>query len=95
VEKVAFSLPAVISAQKGLNEPRYETLKGIMAAKRKEIPILPVEELGLDPEHLQTHLELIHMESPAPREAGRVIDDDPPVAAKKMVEYLREEAKVI
>jgi len=95
VEKVAFSLPAVISAQKGLNEPRYETLKGIMAAKRKEIPILTVEELGLDPEHLQTHLELIQMESPPPRDAGRVIDDDPPVAAKKMVEYLREEAKVI
>lgn len=95
VEKVAFSLPAVISAQKGLNEPRYETLKGIMAAKRKEIPILPVEELELDPEHLQTHLELIQMESPPPRDAGRVIDDDPPEAAKKMVEYLRKEAKVI
>ncbi len=34
-EKVVFSLPAVISAQKGLNEPRYETLKGIMAAKKR------------------------------------------------------------
>ena len=46
-EKVAFSLPAVVSAQKGLNEPRYETLKGIMAAKKKVIPVVTLDELGL------------------------------------------------
>ena len=47
VEKVVFSLPAVVSAQKGLNEPRYETLKGIMAAKKKIIPVVTLAELGL------------------------------------------------
>jgi len=95
VEKVSFSLPAVISAQKGLNEPRYETLKGIMAAKRKEIPIIPVEDLDMSPELLQSRLKLIRMESPPPRAAGRVIEEEPSEAAKKMVAYLREEAKVI
>ena len=95
VEKVSFSLPAVISAQKGLNEPRYETLKGIMAAKRKEIPVVALEELGLDSGALQNQLELTKLESPPPRKAGRVIDDDPAEAAKKMVIFLREEAKVI
>jgi len=95
VEKVSFSLPAVISAQKGLNEPRYETLKGIMAAKKKEIPVYALEELGLDSGALQNQLELTKLESPPPRKAGRVIDDDPAEAAKKMVIFLREEAKVI
>lgn len=95
MEKVSFTLPAVISAQKGLNEPRYETLKGIMAAKRREIPVVPVEDLGMDPEHLEVHLDMTHVDSPPSRKAGRVVDDEPPVAAKKLVEYLKEEAKVI
>jgi electron transfer flavoprotein beta subunit len=95
VEKVAFTLPAVISAQKGLNEPRYETLRGIMAAKRKEIPVVEVEDLGLDADQLAPTLELIKMESPPPREAGNVIEEEPDVAAKKIVEYLRKEAKVL
>ncbi|MGD2294619.1 MAG: electron transfer flavoprotein subunit beta/FixA family protein [Candidatus Aminicenantes bacterium] len=95
VEKVSFALPAVIGAQKGLNEPRYETLKGIMAAKRKEIPVVPIQELGLGEKQLVPQLELTRLESPAPREAGKVIEEEPEAAAKKMVEYLREEAKVI
>ena len=95
VEKVAFTLPAVISAQKGLNEPRYETLKGIMAAKRKEIPVVKVEELGLDEDQLAPMLELIKMESPPLRGDGEVIEEEPDVAAKKIVEFLREEAKAL
>jgi len=95
VEKVAFSLPAVISAQKGLNEPRYETLKGIMAAKRKEIPIVEVKDLRLEGEQLVPQLELTKMESPPPRDAGKIIEEEPAVAAKKIVDYLREEAKAL
>jgi electron transfer flavoprotein beta subunit len=95
VEKIAFSLPAVISAQKGLNEPRYETLKGIMSAKRKDIPIIEVQDLGLDADQLVPQLELIKMESPPPRDAGKIIEEEPAVAAKKIVEYLREDAKAL
>jgi electron transfer flavoprotein beta subunit len=94
-EKITFSLPAVISAQKGLNEPRYETLKGIMAAKRKEIPVISLDELGLQPDELEVKIELIKMESPPEREAGKVIDDEPGEAAKKLAEFLRQDAKVI
>ncbi|MCJ7579599.1 MAG: electron transfer flavoprotein subunit beta/FixA family protein [Candidatus Aminicenantes bacterium] len=95
VEKIVFSLPAVISAQKGLNEPRYETLKGIMAAKRKDIPVIEVQDLGLDADQLVPQLELIKMESPPPRDAGKIIEEEPGVAAKKIVEYLREDAKAL
>ncbi|MEE9501126.1 MAG: hypothetical protein V3V48_03555, partial [Candidatus Aminicenantaceae bacterium] len=94
-EKVNTPLPAVISAQKGLNEPRYETLKGIMMAKRKEIPVLTLQNLGLDESSLVSQLELVKLESPSARQAGTVIEDEPETAAKRMVEFLRNEAKVV
>ena len=94
-EKVTAPLPAVISAQKGLNEPRYETLKGIMMAKRKEIPVLTLQDLGLDEGTLASQLELVRLESPPERQAGTVIEDEPQAAAKRMVEFLRNEAKVV
>jgi electron transfer flavoprotein beta subunit len=95
MEKVVFGMPAVVSAQKGLNEPRYETLKGIMAAKRKEIPVISFEELNLQPQDLTVGLELTGIESPVSREAGKVVEDEPQVAAKKLAEWLHQEAKVI
>ena len=94
-EKVSFMLPAVISAQKGLNEPRYETLKGIMAAKRKEIPVVTLEELGFQPDELATQIELTKMESPPVRESGKIVEDEPGEAAKKLAAFLRQGAKVI
>lgn len=95
LEKVSFVLPAVISAQKGLNEPRYETLKGIMMAKRKEIPVLSLSDLGLSEGELASKLEVIKMDTPLPRKVGAVVTDEPEEAAKKMARYLHEEAKVI
>jgi len=95
LEKVSFSLPAVISAQKGLNEPRYETLKGIMAAKKKEIPILTLQDLEFEEEELASNLEIVKMEGPPPRQAGQIIQEEPEIAAKKLVQYLHEESKVI
>jgi len=95
LEKVSFSLPAVISAQKGLNEPRYETLKGIMMAKKKEIPILSFEDLDLKEEDIAPLLEVAKIESPPPRQAGKIIEEEPEEAARKMVEFLHNEAKVI
>jgi electron transfer flavoprotein beta subunit len=95
LERVEFSLPAVVSAQKGLNEPRYETLKGIMAAKKKEIPVVSLEELGLKEEELEPQLEITKLESPPVRQAGKIIEGEPEEAAKKLVELLRNEAKII
>lgn len=94
-EKVIFNLPAVVSAQKGLNEPRYETLKGIMMAKRKQIPLIELSELNLTDAELTPGITLTRLDSPPARQAGKVIDDEPAVAAKKLVEYLHDEAKVI
>jgi electron transfer flavoprotein beta subunit len=86
-------LPAVVSAQKGLNEPRYPTLKGIMGAKRKEIKDLKAGDLGLAGAAPQ--LSLVGLEALPPRPPGRIIPGDVPVAVKELVRSLREDAKAI
>jgi electron transfer flavoprotein beta subunit len=86
-EVVETSLPAVITAQKGLNEPRYASLKGIMAAKRKTIeekPALPAENFT----------EVVIMKKPTPKKAGKIIGNDAG-AVPELVRLLKEEAKVI
>jgi electron transfer flavoprotein beta subunit len=94
-EKVALTLPAVVSAQKGLNEPRYETLKGIMTAKRKEIPIIPIENLGIKPEDLMPQVVITKLDLPPARAAGRVVCGVPEETARQLVDYLHTEAKII
>jgi electron transfer flavoprotein beta subunit len=94
-EKVSLTLPAVVSAQKGLNEPRYETLKGIMMTKKKEIPMVTIEELGLKPEEIAPRVAVVKMDLPPVRKAGRVVTGEAAETARRIVEYLHAEAKVI
>jgi electron transfer flavoprotein beta subunit len=95
VEKVVFTLPAVVSAQKGLNEPRYETLKGIMAAKKKTVPVVTPAELGLGGEDLEPGIKVLGLEPPPAKAAGKILGGTPEEAARELVRLLREEAKVI
>ncbi len=95
-EVIETSLPAVLSAQKGLNEVRYATLKGIMAVKGKSIPVWGAAELDLDPSSLPAAgIETISIEAPAVRTAGRLISGTPTEAAAELVRLLHTEAKVI
>ena len=94
-EKVVFSLPAVVSAQKGLNEPRYETLKGIMAAKKKEIPVVTIEELGLTAEELRPKVVITKLDLPPQRQAGKILQGEPADTARELVSLLHNEAKII
>jgi len=94
-ERVAFVLPAVVSAQKGLNEPRYETLKGIMAAKKKVIPVVTLEELGLAGEAAESQVEVLRIEMPPARKAGKIVPGTPEEAARALAELLRHEAKAL
>jgi len=89
------SLPAVISAQKGLNEPRYASLKGIMAAKKKTIQVVDAAALGLGAEALKPKAKVVAMELPAARPAVKMIEGDPETQAKELIRLLHEEANVI
>ena len=66
-----------------------------MMAKKKEIPIVTLEDLGLKEEDIASCIEIVKMESPSPRQAGKVINDPPQEAARKLVEFLHKEVKVI
>jgi electron transfer flavoprotein beta subunit len=89
------SLPAVVSAQKGLNVPRYASLKGIMAAKKKTIRTLDAAALGLDPASLAPKTRTVALELPPGRPPVKLIDGEPAAAAAELVRLLHEEAKVI
>lgn len=89
------SLPAVISAQKGLNEPRYASLKGIMAAKKKPVAVLDAAGVGLDAAAVAPKLKVTAMELPPPRPAVAMIEGEPDAQAKELIRRLAEEAKVI
>ncbi len=86
-ELVEVPLPAVFTTEKGLNEPRYASLKGIMAAKKKVLEERPVE-LGA------SHLERLALELPPPRAAGRIVGEGV-AAVPELIRALREEAKVL
>jgi electron transfer flavoprotein beta subunit len=86
-------LPAVVSAQKGLNEPRYPTLKGIMGAKKKEIKDVKAADLGIAVE--PPALSVVTLEPLPARPPGRIIQGEAADAAKELVRALREDAKAI
>jgi electron transfer flavoprotein beta subunit len=86
-EVVETELPAIITAQKGLNEPRYASLKGIMAAKKKVIEERPAKDVN-------NLTEIIKLSLPATKQPGRIIGTDAS-AVPELVKLLREEAKVI
>jgi electron transfer flavoprotein beta subunit len=87
VEVVEFELPAVLTVDKGLNEPRYPALKGIMAAKKKPLEVKGVE-LG------PGGIEVIELALPPDRPAGRIVGEGAD-AVPALIEALRTEAKVL
>ncbi len=87
LETIALTLPAVITTDLRLNEPRYVTLPNIMKAKKKILEIIKPEELGVD---IAPRLKTLKVEEPPKRSAGVMVAD---VAA--LVEKLKNEAKVI
>jgi electron transfer flavoprotein beta subunit len=93
LEMFDLPLPAVLSAQKGLNEPRYPTLKGIMGAKKKEIKDVKASDLGLGA--ITPQLTITALEALPARPPGRIIQGETAVAVKELVRALREDSKAI
>ena len=89
-EIVKVPLPCLVSIQKGGYEPRYPTLKGMMAAKRKEIPTLSPGDSGRAPTP-----EVIAETLPPGRKPGRRLEGEPAETAGELVRLLTEDAKVL
>lgn len=88
-------LPAVITAQKGLNEPRYPSMKGIMQAKKKPLKKVGLSDLGLDASQVAAKVKVLSYSLPPARAAGKIIPGEPAEAAAALAKALREEAKII
>ena len=92
-------LPAIVTCQKGLNEPRYASLPGIMKAKRKPLETRTLADLGLSPEEAGKDgatTEIVQVELPPQRQAGVVIEGETPEEkAAKLAAALHDEAKII
>lgn len=93
------NLPALITAQKGLNEPRYASLPGIMKAKKKPLEEKTLSDLGLDAAEFgegARKVKIIELTPPPAREAGKIIEGETPQEkAAELAKLLHEEAKVI
>jgi len=87
LETIAIKLPAIVTTDLRLNEPRYVTLPNIMKAKKKPLEVLKPDALGVD---VAPRLKTLKVEEPPKRKAGVRLPD-----AKTLVEKLRKEAKVI
>lgn len=95
-KEIEASLPALIAAQRGLNDPRYASLPGIMKAKKKPLETKSLADVGLDAADLQPLVQVKAMRAPAERKGGRIIEGDSVQAkAAELVRLLRDEAKVI
>lgn len=93
-EVVEVSLPVLVTAQQGLNEPRYPSLPGIMKAKKKPMERLSVDDLELDGD-VAAKTTVLETYLPPKKEAGRVLSGDVADQVKELVQLLRSEAKVI
>jgi electron transfer flavoprotein beta subunit len=94
-EVVHVRTPCLIAIQKGKYEPRYPTLKLMLAAKKKEIPLLAAGDLGIDAAVLTRRLTFLGDRLPPGRKPGRVLEGEPGSTVPELVRLLREEAKVI
>ena len=99
IEVLNVSLPAVLGATKGLNEPRYPSLPGIMKAKKKELKEVKLADVGLSENEVGKQgalTQVVKFSLPPVRQVGKVVDGETPEEkAAQLAKLLREEAKVV
>jgi electron transfer flavoprotein beta subunit len=95
VEYIQSKLPILVTAQQGLNEPRYPSLPGIMKAKKKPLERLDIDDLDLDEDEVAAKTETLEVFLPPEKEAGKVLEGDLEDQVKELVDLLRNEAKVV
>lgn len=93
-EVVECTLPAVLTIEKGLVEPRYPSLPNLMKAKKKPVKVLKAGDLSVD-EALKAGTDFESISPPPPRPECKFVEGEPEEMARELVRLLREEAKVI
>lgn len=94
-ETLEVSLPVLVTAQQGLNEPRYPSLPGIMKAKKKPLEVLNLDDLGLDDDDLEAKTSILQVFLPPAKKGGKILQGEASDQVKELVTHLMSEAKVI
>lgn len=94
-EEIESALPLLVTAQQGLNEPRYPSLQGIMKAKKKPLEELELDDLDIDEDDVEPKTKVVEIFLPPTKAAGRVLEGDLSTQVKELVSLLHSEAKVI
>jgi len=94
-EVIKASLPLLVTAQQGLNEPRYPSLPGIMKAKKKPLEELELSDLDMDEDELAPRIETVERFLPPAKAAGKILSGDMAAQAAELASLLRNEAKVV
>lgn len=94
-EMIETTLPLLVTAQQGLNEPRYPSLPGIMKAKKKRLEQVELADLELDEADVEAKTKTLEIFLPVKKEAGKVLSGDLSAQVGELVQLLRNEAKVI
>lgn len=94
-ETVEVSLPVLVTAQQGLNEPRYPSLPGIMKAKKKPLETLDLDDLDIDEDDVEAKTKTIEIFLPPQKSAGKILEGELNDQVKELVSLLKSEAKVI
>ena len=95
---VDLTLPAVVTVQTGINTPRYASLKGIMAAKKKEIRTVGLSDLGLDPAEVGgagARMRSIRLAPPPKGKGAEMVEGSPDDVARELIKRIRENTGVI
>lgn len=94
-ETIEVTLPVLVTAQQGLNEPRYPSLPGIMKAKKKPLETIDLDDLDLDMDDVEAKATTVEVFLPPAKQAGKILDGDGASQVKELISLLRTEAKVI
>lgn len=95
IQVVETTLPVLVTAQQGLNEPRYPSLPGIMKAKKKPLERLTADDLGLTPAEVKAKTRVVDQFLPPKKQAGRILSGELSEQVSELVQLLRNEAKVV
>jgi electron transfer flavoprotein beta subunit len=94
-ETIEAKLPILVTAQQGLNEPRYPSLPGIMKAKKKPLETIDIDDLDIEEDEVEAKTETVSLFLPAARQAGRILQGEAQDQVRELVSMLKSEAKVI
>ncbi|MBP3039747.1 electron transfer flavoprotein subunit beta/FixA family protein [Bacillaceae bacterium Marseille-Q3522] len=94
-EVIETALPLLVTAQQGLNEPRYPSLPGIMKAKKKPLAEVELDDLDLEEDEVEAKTKAIEIFLPPKKEAGKILSGELQDQVKELVHLLHTEAKIV